>query len=180
MDCDRVRQEISARQQNRRLVRQHLRDCSECRAFQQRLQETEAMMARTLPFSAPEALTQRLLAMVPQAAQQLRAQATEQARVQRAVRPTWTRQALSMLLALGLCTTLLFWYLVLGPLQPAVQQVGSFLPALPEVLAYWGGRLGEWLAPIYSVLQLLALCAILALGLEYAMRTVRSRSAATN
>ncbi len=178
MDCNRVRQQISAGQANGRAVRLHLRACSECRAFRQRLRESEARLAEALPFSAPAELSQRLLAMVPAAAQQLQLRAAAQRRTARPARSVWTRQLLYLLLALGLCLALLFWYLVLGPLQPAVGQAGDLLPALPGALAYWGSQLGSLLAPFYNVLQVLALVTILALGLEYASRTMRSRPAA--
>jgi len=179
MDCRQVRAQIAKGREGRQAVRRHLRACAECQAFQQRLKETEALLSTTAPFSAPEALSQRLLALIPQAAADLQARGADRTSTRAAARRRWFQLVLLTFIGLLLFLGISLGHQLVPMLQSAVEQAGDLLPQLPSLLSDWGGQLSEALSPVLEILRLAALFMLLALILEYGLRRSRTRSATT-
>ncbi len=176
MDCDKVRQQILQGKQGRRAVQQHLRDCVECQGFARRMGEAEALLETTLPFTAPEALTNRLLAVVPQAAQELRAAAVQPTPAARPQRRTTLQQVLLALMLLAVPVALYlgvsFWEHIIGAVRPVYEALRVFLPLLPSILGYGLGQLGQTVGPAFQfVLSMLGLF----LAADYVLRSRKQR-----
>lgn len=178
MDCQQVRRHILEGRAGRRAVRQHLRHCPECAELWQRLEHTEALVQANLPFAVPETLTQRILAAVPEAAEELQALAAQAP----TRREFWTRHMFYTLLGLSIPLAFvlgwLFWQYVWVEVGPWIEQLGNLLPLIPDALAYWGSRLGEFLAPLRDALLFILSFLLLGLSFEHALRTLRLRPAA--
>ena len=182
MDCADVRQQILEGKGNRLTLRRHLHRCRECADFQKQMHKVEALARTAIPFAAPEELSLHLQAMVPQAAQGLRSRAAamprplsrRQARTRKAVQAL---MVLSIPLALFLGT--LFWRQGLSLMRPWVGQAGDILPLIPDAIAYWGGRLGETLAPIREALLFIVSFLLTGLVLEQFIRSRRSQARMT-
>lgn len=181
MDCADVRQQILEGKESRLTLHRHLRHCRECADFYKQIRELEALARSAIPFSVPVELGLHLQAMVPQAAQGLRSRAARPRALSR--RQARTRQAVQALLVLSIPLALflgtLFWRQGLALMRPWVGQVGDILPLIPNAIAYWGGRLGETLAPIREALLFVVSFLLTGLVLEQFVRSRRSQARLT-
>lgn len=179
MDCTHVRRQILQGKENRPAVRRHLSRCADCRAFQQNLQRTEALMENALPFALPPNLEQRLQSLVPEAAQSLQTEALERTPLL-SRRESRFRQILQALLLLSIPLALLvgfsFWRQGWAVLEPYWDQIWGVLPLIPDALVYWGGRLGDLLNPARDALLFILSFLLLGLALEHLLKSGRSRT----
>jgi hypothetical protein len=183
MNCRDVRQRVVEGQDHRRNVRRHLRHCAECAAYRQTVQEADALLRAGVPFTPPDALTQRLLATASQSARELQALPSRRPALP-TERERMARQVLFgfLILLVPACLYLgiQFWQQVLGWLYRTAGKVGEVLPMIPSALGYWIGRLGEFLAPAREALLFILCFLLLGLSLEKMLHSVRERLAAKN
>ncbi len=177
MDCLQVRQQISAGREQGRAIVEHLGHCEECQGFRRRLQEADNLLQMALPFEAPSELSRRLLALVPQAARELQVQAARQAEERRAARQQLLRQLFYLLVGAAIFLSITFWPQILNALQSTGIWMREFIPLIPAAIGYWGGRVVNIVLPIWEILWVIACCAVLALLVEYTLRSRRARSA---
>jgi hypothetical protein len=180
MDCRQVRDHILEGREGF-WVRRHLKHCADCAAYREQVTRAEALLQTTLPFQAPEDLTERLLAMVPQAAQELRIRAAADARPAEP-RPAQSRPVLNVLLILALPVALslglYFWKQGLAFILPWVEGAWELLPLIPDAVRYWGGRLLSPLLPIRDALLFILSVLLVGLSVEQMLRRAPARAQA--
>jgi anti-sigma factor RsiW len=183
MDCQDVRQRIVEGRDRGPAVRRHLRRCTDCAAYQQRLQETDEFLRAGLPFSVPDTLARQLLATASQSARELQASPaprpalpTERERVVRQVLYGFLTLLVPACLYLGIQ----FWRQVLGWLYGMAGSIADVAPMIPSALGYWIGRLGEILAPAREALLFILSFLLVALSLEKMIHSLRQRVASKN